>query len=55
MYDDYEPMEVDEKDFEDEWAYADFLRDAIMEEKAIEEYEREQKEKEESQENVQNN
>lgn len=44
MYDDYEPMEVNEKDFEDEWVYADFLHDAIMDEKAIEEYEKQQKE-----------
>ena len=55
MYDEYEPIEFEEKDYEAEWTYYETLRDAMAEEKAFEEYEREQKEKEESQENVQNN
>ena len=43
MYEDYEPNEVNEKDYEADWTYADFLHDAMMEEEAIKEYEEQQK------------
>lgn len=37
MYEDYEPIELDEQEAEDMWTMADFFHDAMMEEKAIEE------------------